>query len=268
MTERADAHCHLDAMDDDELAAGLAGARAGGLVELVTVGMDVATSTRAVQIAEAHEGVHAGIGLHPWLAQDHPEGPPVDDLRALAASEKVVAIGEIGLDFVENKWLKLSYDDPELQAIQEATFRRQLQLARELGLPVILHSCGAHATVTRVLEEEGMGELGGCVQLFEGTPDDVARYVDLNFTFSVGTSVTFPDPGGWFDTVRSIPDHALLLETDAPWLPHAAAGRPRGEPVDLTVVGEAVAAIRGVDADHVFALSVENLRRALPKLAA
>src|SRR6185295_9506705 len=141
MTERADAHCHLDALSPDELASGLYEARESGIGLMVTVGMDVETSTKAVAIAEAQDGVVAAVGLHPWMAQDHPEGPPVDALRELAGSDRVVALGEIGLDFVENKWLKLSYDDPELQRIQQEVFRSQLVLAKELGLPVIIHSC-------------------------------------------------------------------------------------------------------------------------------
>jgi TatD DNase family protein len=267
MSERADAHMHLDALDDGELASGLQGARDAGIGLMVTVGMDVATSARAVEIARAHDGVYAAVGLHPWMAQDHPEGPPVDELRELARDERVVALGEIGLDFVQNTWLGLSYDDPALQRIQEAAFRQQLGLAQELDLPVIIHSCGAHAAVTRILLEEGMDRLGGCVQLFEGTPDDVGRYVDLGFTFSIGSSVTFPDPGGWYETVRAIPDDRLLLETDAPWLPPAGAGRSRTVPADLTLVGEAVARIRGADPDEVFARSAANLRRALPAIA-
>ncbi len=266
MTERADAHCHLDALSEDELSSGLRGARAAGIELLVTVGMDLETSTRAIEIAEAHDGVVAGVGLHPWNAQDHPEGPPLEGLKELAGSDSVVALGEIGLDYVENKWLGLSYADPELRRIQGEAFRAQLRLAQELDLPVIIHSCGAHDAVTRILAEEEMGRLGGCVQFFEGTPQDVERYVDLGFTFSIGSSVTYPDPGGWYDAVRSIPDDALLLETDAPWLPYDGAGRPRSVPADLTRVGEAVARIRDTELEDVFARSAENLRRALPAI--
>ena len=266
MTERADAHCHLDALSGDELSSGLRGAREAGIDLMVTVGMDVGTSTRAVEIAEAHDGVHAGVGLHPWMAQDHPDGPPVDALRDLARSDRVVALGEIGLDFVENKWLGLSYEDPELRRIQEEAFRRQVRLAQELELPVIIHSCGAHEAVTRILAEEEMGRLGGCVQFFEGTPADVERYTALNFTFSIGSSVTYPDPGGWYDAVRAVPDEALLLETDAPWLPYHGAARARSVPADLRVVGEAVGRIRDTEPERVFALSAENLRRVLPRI--
>jgi TatD DNase family protein len=266
MTDRADAHCHLDALSADELSSALSGAAAAGIGLMVTVGMDLATSSRAVDIAEAHDGIVAAVGLHPWNAQDHPDGPPLDGLRELARSGSVVALGEIGLDYVENKWLGLSYDDPELRRGQQAAFRSQLVLAQELRLPVIIHSCGAHGAVTRILAEEGMGRLGGCVQFFEGTPEDVGRYVDLNFTFSIGSSVTYPDPGGWYDAVRSIPDEALLLETDAPWLPYDGAGRPRSVPADLTLIGEAVARIRGAEPEEIFALSVENLHRALPAI--
>src|SRR4051794_6336767 len=98
MTELAEAHCHLDALSPEELESGLRDARAAGVVRLVSVGMDVDTSARGVEIAEAEDGVFAGVGLHPWLAQDHPHGPPVDELRDLARSDRVVALGEIGLD--------------------------------------------------------------------------------------------------------------------------------------------------------------------------
>lgn len=203
MTELADAHCHLDALSEEELESGLRDARAAGISLMVTVGMDVETSTRAVEIAEANDGVYAAVGLHPWLAQDHPDGPPVEALRDLARSSKVVAIGEIGLDFIGNIWRDLSYDDPELQRIQEAALRSQLQLAHELELPVILHCRGAHEPITRILADEAMDRLGGCVQFQEGSAADVERYTALNFTFSVGSSVTHPDPG--VGTTRSAP---------------------------------------------------------------
>jgi TatD DNase family protein len=271
MTEianRADAHCHLDALSPEELETGLRDARAAGIGLMVTVGMDVETSARAVEIAEATDGVYAAVGLHPWLAQDHPGGPPVDELRELARSPKVVAIGEIGLDFVGNTWRNLSYDDPELQRIQEAAFRRQLRLAQELELPVILHCRNAHEPITRVMAEEGQGRLGGCVQFQDGGAGDVPRYTALNFTFSIGSSVTFPDPDGrWADAVRAVPDDALLLETDAPWLPYEGSGRSRSVPADLTVVGETVARVRGTDPERVYALTSANLRRALPRIA-
>ncbi len=135
MTERADAHCHLDALSAEELSSALDGAAAVGIELLVTVGMDLATSARAVDIAEAHDGVVAAVGLHPWMAQDHPDGPPVEGLKELARSGSVVALGEIGLDFVENKWLGLSYDDPELQRVQQEAFRSQLASRRSSRCP-------------------------------------------------------------------------------------------------------------------------------------
>ena len=201
----ADAHSHLDKFRPEELEAVLSDARSAGIELMVTVGMDSETSAGGVAIANAEDDVYAAVGLHPWLAQDYRQGIRIDELRALAARPRVVAIGEIGLDFVENKFTGLSYRDPELRRIQEVAFREQLRLARTLALPVILHSKGAHDVVTRILEDEGMDSVGGCLQFFEGTPDDVARYVELGFSFSVGSSVTFGDPGGWYDTVRTVP---------------------------------------------------------------
>ena len=264
----ADAHNHLDAFSPAELQIVLTDARSAGVELMVTVGMDCETSANGVAIAQEEDTVYAAVGLHPWLAQDYPQGAPADELREVALRPGVVAIGEIGLDFVDNKFLNLSYRDPELQRIQEAAFRQQLRLANSLELPVILHSRGAHETVTRILGEEGIASVGGCVQFFEGTPDDVARYVELGFTFSVGSSVTFPDPGGWYDTVRAVPADALLLETDAPYLPYAGKEPDRSAPDDLQLIGEVVAQLRGDAPADVFAASVDNLRRALRRIGA
>ena len=257
----ADSHCHLDALEPDEFDRALSEARAVGVDLLVTVGMDVETSTRAVQIAHDQDGVFAAVGLHPWLVQDH-DGAPIADLQSLVeASPEVVAIGEIGLDFVDNSWLGLSYRDPDLRAGQQDAFRAQLALARDSGLPVVLHSRGAHRTVTEILADEGMAAVGGCVQFFEGDSEDIDRYLDLGFSFSIGASVTFDDPGGWYDTVRSIPDSALMIESDAPWLPYAGRSGERSGPADLTVIVDALAGIRGQDPADVFRVSRENCSR-------
>lgn len=264
----ADSHCHLDALSAEEFEIAMAQARASGVDLLITVGMDVKTSTRAVEIAEENDDIFAGIGLHPWLVQDH-EGPPLEDLRSLAeTSPSVVAIGEIGLDFVDNSWLDLSYDDPKLRRDQEVAFREQLVLARQLNLPVILHSRGAHRTVTEILREEGMGSVGGCVQFFEGNSEDVERYLELGFHFSVGASVTFSDPGGWYDTVRAIPDSALMIESDAPWLPFAGKDSERSTPADLVHIVDAIAEIRAQEPAEVLRISREKLHSGLPQRGA
>ena len=262
----ADAHSHLDALSADELETALGEAAEAGVAPMVTVGMDCESSANGLAIATSHEPVFSAVGLHPWMAQDYPEGAPIEELRALALRPKVVAIGEIGLDFVENIWRQLSYRDPELRRIQELAFRQQLRLAKELELGVILHSRGAHDAIARIFAEEEMQSVGGCIQFLEGDPDDVARYVELGFTFSIGSNVTFPDPGGWHDAVRAIPDDALLLESDAPWLPYSGKDSGRGTPADVSLIGEKVAQIRGADPEELFARSAANLRRALPRI--
>jgi len=261
-----DSHCHLDAFDSQELAVVLAEARAADVGLIVTVGMDVATSARGVEIAESEERVFAAVGLHPWLVQDYPDGIPIDELRELAGHDKVVAIGEIGLDFIDNKWTGLSYEDPALQRLQEEAFRQQVRLAKSLDLPVIIHSRRAHAAVARILGEEEMASVGGCVQFQDGDIDDVRRYRELGFLLSVGSSVTFPDPGTWHDTVRAVAADDLVLESDAPWLPHAGHPSGRSTPSDLIAVGEAIARVRDEDPAGLYASTAENLLRALPKI--
>ena len=234
-----DSHCHLDAFDPRELDDVLDGARAAGVGLIVTVGMDVETSARGVTIEE---------------------------LRALARRAKVVAIGEIGLDFIDNKWTGLSYEDPALQRLQEEAFRQQLRLAKSVDLPVIIHSRRAHAAVARILAEEGMATVGGCVQFQDGSIDDVRRYRELGFFLSVGSSVTYPDIGTWYETVRSVAADDLVLESDAPWLPYDGHPSGRSSPSDLILVGEAIARVRAVDPACMYASTAENLLRALPKI--
>jgi TatD DNase family protein len=260
-----DAHSHLDAFSDEELPAVLDDARAAGIELIVTVGMDSATSARGVAIADAQEMVYAAVGLHPWMAQDHPDGAPLDELEALAADPKVVAIGEIGLDHVNNLWLDLSYEDPELRAHQGVVFREQLRLAKRLGLPVILHSRGAHPAITKILREEGMETVGGLIQFQDGTAQDVQDYLDVNFHFTIGASVTYPEGAeAWHEVVRTIPDEAVCLETDAPWLPYHGREPARSAPSDLRPIGEIVAGVRGSQADGFFSLTSANALRALP----
>lgn len=264
----ADAHNHLDALSAEELDKALSEAKEAGVGLMVTVGMDCETSGDGIAIAASHEPVYSAAGLHPWMAQDYPDGAPIEELRALALRPEVVAIGEIGLDFVDNIWRQISYRDPELRRHQELVFRQQLRLARELDLGVILHGRDAHESITRILAEEEMQKVGGCIQFQDGNPDDVSRYVELGFTFTIGSSVTYPDPGGWHDVVRAIPDDALLIESDAPWLPHAGKESERGAPADVALIGEHVAEIRGADPAQLFAASVTNLMRALPGIDA
>jgi TatD DNase family protein len=261
-----DSHCHLDAFDSEELQVVLDEARAADVGLIVTVGMDVETSARGVEIAESEETVFAAVGLHPWLVQDYPDGVPIDELRDLAQRAKVVAIGEIGLDFIDNKWTGLSYEDPALQRLQEEAFRQQVRLAKSLELPVIIHSRRAHAAVARILDEEGMATVGGCVQFQDGSIDDVRRYRELGFFLSVGSSVTFPDTGAWHETVRSVATDELVLESDAPWLPFDGHPSGRSRPSDLILIGEAIARVRDEDPAGMYASTAENLLRALPKI--
>lgn len=260
----ADAHAHLDAFSPEELEAALAEAREAGVSAMVTVGMDCPTSARGVAIAKSEPDVVAAIGLHPWQAQDHPDGAPLEELRALARSPRVVAIGEIGLDFNGNKFRDIPYRDPVIRRLQEDAFRAQVRLANELALPVILHSSGAHESVLRILREEGSERHGGCIQFFEGTVEDVRSYVDLGFMFSVGSSITEPDAEAWLEVVRAIPSERLLLESDAPWLPYVGKESGRSGPADLAVLGPLLARVRGISERDLFATTEENLRRFVP----
>jgi TatD DNase family protein len=237
-----DSHLHLDFFERHEVAPALTRARAAGIDATITVGMDLARSRCGVELADAHDGVFAAVGIHPWCAEAYADAVPLDELAALARHPRVVAIGEVGLDFVDNLATGASYAGREARAVQEACLRAQIGLAAELDLPLIVHSRGAHAAVLRLLDEV---PCRAAIQFFEGDAAAVRRYVERGHAISLGSRTTLDAGAEWRAAVSAVPDDRLLLETDAPWSPAAGTGRERSEPGDLPVIANAVANARG-----------------------
>jgi TatD DNase family protein len=170
-----DSHLHLDFFEPHEVAKALTRARAAGVDATITVGMDLPRSARGIELADAHDGVFAAVGIHPWCADAYADAVPLDELAALARHPRVVAIGEVGLDFVDNLATGASYAGREARAVQEACLRAQIGLAAELDLPLIVHSRGAHDAVLRLLDEV---PCRAAIQFFEGDAAVVRRYVE------------------------------------------------------------------------------------------
>ncbi len=230
MSALTDTHCHLDfhTFDDDREAV-LARAWEAGLTRILNPGIDLESSRRAVALAEAHERVFAAVGVHPNDATTWDERTP-DELRALAAHPKVVAIGEIGLDY---------YRDRAPRDRQQRVFRAQLDLAAELGLPVIIHVREAMSDVLAVLGDwvAGLRAAGapladrpGVLHSFFGRPEEAAQALELGFLLGITGPVTFKNAPDQQRLVSGLPLSGLILETDAPFLtPHPFRGR-RNEP--------------------------------------
>ncbi len=255
----ADTHAHLD----DEAFAGdrgavVARAAAAGVALIVTVGTDLASSRQAVSLAERFAGVYAAVGVHPHDAASLDEAT-LAALAELARRPRVVAVGETGLDFYRNR---------APAAAQRQALRAQLALARQLGLPVIVHDREAHEEILQTLREwaRGHADARGVLHAFSGD-EAMAREVGmLGFSVSLAGPVTFAKASRLHQLAATLPLDRLVLETDCPYLtPEPLRGR-RNEPAYVRLVAERVAALRGLSPAEVARATTANARRlfALP----
>jgi TatD DNase family protein len=234
-TELFDTHAHLHFPDlVPELDAVLARARAVGVRRIVTIGTDRETSQAALAIAERDPDIWASVGLHPHDAE-HGDDALFADLEALAASPRVVGIGEMGLDFFRNL---------SPRPAQDAAFRRQLALARSLGKPAIIHSRDAHAETLAILAEERVRDVGGIMHCFSGDVEIARRCLDLGLLISLAGPVTYPNARALPDVARFVPADRLVVETDCPYLPPQPYRGKRNEPAYLTITAARVADLR------------------------
>jgi TatD DNase family protein len=215
----------------------------------VVIGYDLASSEWAVRLAEEFAGLSAAVGIHPNdAAEVTPEG--LRRLEALAAHPNVVALGEIGLDFHWNV---------EPAERQRAAFREQLHLARQLGLPIVLHTRESDREVVTVLEEAG-GTWRGILHCFGGDPEVARRALAIGLHLGLGGVLTFKNARQLQETARTLPLDRLVLETDAPYLtpmPHRGRVR-RNEPGYLPFVARHLAALRGVAEEEIAAITTRN----------
>jgi TatD DNase family protein len=244
-----DSHAHLEMKEFDGDRDEVIG-RAGqaGVERIITVGTTVSDCEKAVSIACRHEAVYAAIGVHPHEVKGIND-KTYDDLKRLAKSEKIVAFGEIGLDFFRN----LSPRD-----VQIKRFGEQLELAGEIGLPIIIHDREAHKETLEMLR--GWKGKQGVIHCFSGDYSMAQECLDMGFCISIPGSVTFGKSEKLQDVVRRIPLNSLLLETDAPYLtPHPNRGK-RNEPAYVIHTARKVAEIKGLSYEHVADVSSRNAR--------
>lgn len=263
--ELVDTHAHLDHPQfADDLDEVLERAEKAGVVQIVTIGTTVETSERAVALAERYPQVYATVGIHPHDAASADEDA-FARMKAWASHPKVVAIGEIGLDF---------YYDHSPRPVQLDVFRRQLELAREVGLPIVIHSRdaaesrAAYDLIRDVLTEAVQGAPGApplagvLLHSYTGPADMAAYFVEeLGCYVSTGGIVTFKNAGGVRDVFQQVPLDRVMVETDAPYLsPEPLRGR-RNEPARVRIVAEYLARLRGVDPAELARITTANAGR-------
>lgn len=251
-----DTHAHLNFPDfEEDLTAVLERAAEQGVERIVCIGTDLPSSQKALALAEAQAGLYATVGIHPHEARTADEAA-LSQLRQWARHPKVVAIGEIGLDFYRN------LSPPEVQV---RAFRAQIALARERDLPLVIHDREAHEAVMRVLEEEEAWKLGGVLHCFSGDEDLARKAIERGFYIGFDGPLTFPNARSLQALAAALPLQACLLETDCPYLtPHpqrVQSPRQRNEPAYVRAVAEKMAELRGLSLAEVAAATSANAER-------
>jgi TatD DNase family protein len=241
------AHVHFPQFDDDREAV-VDRARKAGLVAIVEIGTNLESSRAAVALAEQHDFIYATVGVHPHDAKTVDQAA-LDELRALAHHPKVVAIGEIGLDY---------YRDLSPRPVQRQAFAHQLALASELDLPVVIHSRDAHDDVLATLRDwDGVGVM----HTYAAGPERLDDVMAMGFFIGLSGPVTFSTAGRLREVAKRVPLDRLLVETDCPYLtPEPHRGR-RNEPAYVRHVAEAIGCLRGVSLEKVAQATTENAAR-------
>jgi len=223
-----------------------------GIGTIIVVGADLESSIQAAELAQKHPNLFAAVGIHPHDAAGVTEECYTKIAELARNNDKVVAIGEIGLDF---------YRDRSPRPDQELVFRRFIRMARELNLPVIVHDRDAHVRVLEILREESAETVGGVLHCFSGDLAMAMECIDLGFSISIPGTVTYPNNTALQEVVRAVKIEHLLVETDCPYLAPVPYRGKRNEPSYVRMTAEKVAELKGLTLDDVARITTLNSER-------
>ena len=240
------AHIQLDKFDADRGAV-LERAQEAGVHAIMVIGFDLETSRRAIALAEEYDQIYATVGMHPHDAKDL-DAETVGIFRDLAAHPKVVALGEMGLDY---------YRDLSPRPIQKATFERQLDLAEELDLPIVIHNREAYHDILPILQAR-RGRVRGVMHCFSGDVEIMRQSLALGFYIGIGGPVTYRKSDALQEVAQKVPADALLVETDCPWLAPQFRRGKRNEPAYVRATAEKIAKLRGISLEEISELTTQN----------
>lgn len=246
-----DSHAHLEMKDfDKDRDRVLARAQEAGVSYIITVATNLPDVHKALEIAQKNSAVFVAMGVHPHETREIKEGD-YEELRRLAQEKKVVAFGEIGLDF---------YRQHSSREMQLRRFRELLRLGKELTLPFIIHDRDAHQEILQILIEEGDGQWRGVFHCFSGDLDFAKKVIQMGFFLSIPGTVTFKKSLTQQEVVKKIPLEKILLETDAPFLSPEPYRGKRNEPAHLRFTAEKVAELKGLSFQDVARITSLNAR--------
>lgn len=252
MPELIDTHVHLDDPRlKSRLADVLAFASQNKVGKMINIGHDLSSSIASVALANEHAAIWAAVGIHPHSASSLNQDSR-GELRKLAGSPKVVAIGEVGLDY---------HYDLSPRRVQRQAFEVQLDLAIELNLPVVVHQREAVADTLSILAAHGPRLRGGVIHCFMESLATLDRCLDLGFHIGLGGAVTFRNALQVKEVARTLPLERLVLETDCPYMaPHPQRGKVN-QPGYLPLVAAEISRLRGIETDHLIASCSDNARK-------
>lgn len=245
-----DSHAHLEMREfDRDREDVLKRARQAGVGTIITVGTNLIECRKAVSLAERYKEIYAAIGIHPHDVKGI-DSKTYQSLKAIAAHDKVVGYGEIGLDFYRNH----SPRDVQLRC-----FGEQLEVADDLGLPVIIHDREAHDQTLRMLKAR-QGSQGGVIHCFSGDTAMASQCLDMGFYISIPGPVTYPKAAKITEVVQFVPLDRILVETDCPYLPPHPHRGSRNEPAFVVLTARKVAEIKKIPLEEVERVTSVNAR--------
>lgn len=245
-----DCHAHLDFFgNDNHIDQIVDRAKEKGVEMIISIADTPQSSKKTVEIAQGFKNVFAAVGIHPHEASLFNK-EVAGDLYKLAKDGNVCAIGEIGLDY---------YRESCQKSIQQDAFREQLRIAKELDLPVIVHNREADDDILAILKEEDFPANKTVLHCFSGGSDFAKKALRQGFYVSLSGTITFKRSEELEETLLSIPDNKLLVETDSPFLAPTPHRGKTNEPAYLPIIGEHLSQIRGVDPEHMAKITRENV---------
>ncbi|SHH46150.1 TatD DNase family protein [Caloranaerobacter azorensis DSM 13643] len=247
-----DSHAHLDDKrfdkDRDKIIKNL---KDNDVSIVINPGADLASSIKAVALAEEYENIYAAVGIHPHDAKTMDEDT-IEVLKSLLKKDKVIAVGEIGLDY---------HYDFSPRDVQKKWFREQIKLAKEFNLPIIVHDREAHKDVYDILKEEQDGTLRGVLHCFSGSVEMAKEYIKMGFYISFAGPITFKNAKTPREVAKAIDINRILIETDSPYLtPHPHRGK-RNEPLYVRYVAAMIAELKGMTIEEVAHITAENTKK-------
>lgn len=247
-----DTHAHLDGdRFKEDLDAVITRAKNQGVETIITVGCDLESSRASVNLSHNHSNLYATVGIHPHDALSLTT-EVLAQLNLLAQQDKVVAIGEIGLDYYRNH---CSHDQ------QQQAFRQQIQLAHQCNLPIVVHDREAHDDVMQILVEEDAQKVGGVLHCFSGDLAMAKRCIEMGFYLSFTGTITYPKNNEMREIIRHIPTEHILVETDCPYLAPQNWRGKRNEPAYVVKTAEKIAEIKGLTLSDIARITSLNAHK-------